>query len=600
MIGNGHDGSRVLVVEPRAALAALILERLSSLPGVEAVGVPSGEAEAGAVGTIAAGRFDVVVYSPLSRGARDFTPDLAAADEVLEACARSRVGKIVLLSSAAVYGADYHNPGLILESRRAPLRRPNRVAEAWRAVEALAEGQVAAGGRTGLTILRTSMTRVDGATDWVNRLFRRRWAVTVTGYNPSIQLLEAAELAEAIGLAVASDAAGVFNIAPDGVVPLHHALRSAGVRRLPLPWMSQWLGRAALRRLGLASSADQQDYLRYSWTICNERSRRELGMCYRDSPHAMAQAARRRSVAAGSTDPVESPGMRERFDDFGMDEHFIRVRSRRALGFMDRRYWRIEIRGLEHIPREGRAVLVGVHRGFMPFDGVMMVHLLEKHLGRIPRFLIHPGLVKFPFLAPFLTNLGGIIACQENADYVLERDQILGVFPEGIRGAFRMYREAYVLDRFGRSDFVKMALRHQAPIVPFVFLGTAEMFPILGKIEASWWKRYAEWPFIPITPTFPLLPVPLPTKWHLQVLPPIPVQRAYSPEAAEDPRVVSRIGNEVRDRMQEVLNVMRQRRRSIFFGSIFDGDYELAGPAGLSTLTEPAASASRSLETTVT
>src|SRR5690348_4428309 len=130
----------------------------------------------------------------------------------------------------------------------------------------------------------------------------------------------------------------------------------------------------------------------------------------------------------------------------------------------------------------------------------------------------------------------------------LERDEILGIFPEGIRGAFRMYRDAYTLDRFGRSDFVKMALRHRAPIVPFVFLGTAETFPILGRIEWSWWKRSTEWPFIPITPTFPLLPVPLPTKWHLQVLPPLVVPEADDPEAADDPRLVRRIGDEVRDR----------------------------------------------------
>jgi hypothetical protein len=96
------------------------------------------------------------------------------------------------------------------------------------------------------------------------------------------------------------------------------------------------------------------------------------------------------------------------------------------------------------------------------------------------------------------------------------------------------------------------------------------MFPILGKLEWSWWKRHTEWPFFPITPTFPFLPpVPLPTKWHLRVLPPIPVPADYPPEAADDARVVRRIGEEVRERMQQALDGMRQRRRSIFFGSIF-------------------------------
>jgi 1-acyl-sn-glycerol-3-phosphate acyltransferase len=181
---------------------------------------------------------------------------------------------------------------------------------------------------------------------------------------------------------------------------------------------------------------------------------------------------------------------------------------------------------------------------------------------------------------------------------VLTRDEILGVFPEGIRGAFRLYREAYTLDRFGRSDFVKMALRKGAPIVPFVVLGSAEILPILGRIDWSWWKRHTEWPFIPVTPTFPLW-IPLPTKWHLLVLPPLNVQELYAPEAADDARIVSRIGNEVREWMQGALDAMRRRRRSIFFGSIFDvlDPDELAGRA-----LHPEASGaalSRELETTV-
>jgi 1-acyl-sn-glycerol-3-phosphate acyltransferase len=345
----------------------------------------------------------------------------------------------------------------------------------------------------------------------------------------------------------------------------------------------------------LTASSAQQEYLRYSWTVSNERSKLELGMNYdRSTLDAAISADPRRATFAAKT------VAQKRFDDFGMDEHFIRVRSRRALGFMARHYWRIEVRGLEHVPRHGRAVLVGVHRGFMPFDGVMMVHLIEKHLGRIPRFLMHPGLVKCPYIARFLTMMGGMIACQENADYVLRREELLGIFPEGIRGAFRMYREAYHLDRFGRGGFVKIALHNRAPIIPFVILGTAEVFPIMGRIDWAWWKRNTEWPFIPITPTFPLIPLPLPAKWHIQVLPPLPVQESYSPAAANDSRIVNEIDDAVRDRLQQTLNAMLERRRSVFYGSIFDGGALAGDSPGQRALDAAAAQRSRSLETTVT
>jgi 1-acyl-sn-glycerol-3-phosphate acyltransferase len=258
------------------------------------------------------------------------------------------------------------------------------------------------------------------------------------------------------------------------------------------------------------------------------------------------------------------------FDDFGMSRPYIAAFGRTLFHFLHRHYWRIEVDGLDRVPREGRGMLVGVHRGFMPWDGVMLLHTVVRGVGRYPRFLIHPGLVKFPFLADYMTKLGGIIACQENADHVLGGGQLLGMFPEGIQGAFTLYRDAYRLGKFGRDEYVKMALRHRAPIIPFVTVGSAEIYPILGKIEWRWFRRLTEWPFLPITPTFPLLPLPLPSKWHTRFLEPMPLDRRYGPDAAQDAEAVRAISQEVRGRMQEALDELRRRRRSIFFGSIFE------------------------------
>src|SRR2546423_617310 len=138
MTRNGHGDSRVLVIEPRGALAALVVDRLNAIPGVEAVRAAAVDGGGAAAVAVAAGPVDALVYSPLDPRARDLAPDLTEAGAVLAACARSGVRKVVLLSSAAAYGADYHNPGLIRESRPAQVRRPNRVAGAWRAVESLA------------------------------------------------------------------------------------------------------------------------------------------------------------------------------------------------------------------------------------------------------------------------------------------------------------------------------------------------------------------------------------------------------------------------------------------------------------------------------
>lgn len=161
------------------------------------------------------------------------------------------------------------------------------------------------------------------------------------------------------------------------------------------------------------------------------------------------------------------------------------------------------------------------------------------------------------------------MACQENAQRILESDELLGVFPEGIQGAFVRYSEAYQIHGFHRDAFVKMALRHRAPIIPFVTVGSAEIFPVLGKLKSRLWTKYSEWPAFPITPTFPLIPVPLPSKWHTRFLPAMHIESDYPPSAAANASVVRAISREVRSRMQNAIDEMLQQRRSIFFGSIF-------------------------------
>jgi 1-acyl-sn-glycerol-3-phosphate acyltransferase len=248
-----------------------------------------------------------------------------------------------------------------------------------------------------------------------------------------------------------------------------------------------------------------------------------------------------------------------------MDVDYIRRYCRGLFHLLHDYYWRVEVDGLQHVPRKGRGVLVGMHRGFMPFDGVMALYAFVRRLDRFPRFLVHPSLTKFPFLSDFITKLGGIMACQENGDYVLERDELLGVFPEGIRGAFTMYKRAYTLGKFGRDEYVRMALRNRAPILPFVTVGSAEIYPILGRVDWPWFKRYTEWPFLPVTN-----PIPLPTKWHTRFLSPMHVEEQYGPEAADDPAIVRTISVEVRQRMQATIDEMLLRRQSVFSGSIFD------------------------------
>jgi 1-acyl-sn-glycerol-3-phosphate acyltransferase len=362
---------------------------------------------------------------------------------------------------------------------------------------------------------------------------------------------------------------GAYNVSPDDAIPLRHAIRLAGASRLPVPRTVQ----------RFFPRSGELDYLRYSWTVSNQKIKTELGF----SP---AKSSSQALLEALGRNPAEAPS--GEFDIFGQDKSYIAAFGRTLFDFLYRRYWRVEEKGVDHVPGAGRAVLVGVHRGFMPWDGVMALHSVVQRLGRYPRFLIHPSLVKFPFLFNYMRKLGGIIACQENAEYILDHDEMVGIFPEGIRGAFTLYRDAYQLGKFTSDDYVKLALRKGAAIVPFVTVGSAEIFPILAKWNWNWWKRYTGFPAFPITPTFPFLPpLPLPAKWHTQWLAAIPAGTEYPPEAASDPAIVRSIHMQVRSVMQRAMDDMRAHRRSKFFGSVFEREPAPSGNTPVSLARPP-------------
>jgi len=548
--------ARVVIIGPSDSLTGLLAERLAASPASTAEDFLSGGA-------------DAVVYRPPLAGRRDARPDLADADRFAEACSRGLAGRggalrVVLLSSAAVHPPSHHNTGYLEEDEKLAAQHP--IASAWRELERRVGGRLTEAGAE-VVVLRPAPVAVQDGQDHLCRLLRAKAAVVPAGYDPTLQILHPEDLVEAVRCAL-ERGSGTYHVAPAGAIPVRGALRLAGTRRIAVDAGLQHPFRALASRLGWSDPAAQLDTLRHTSTVSGRKIERELGFVPRKTS---AEAVR---DVFGTEDGAPLP----EFDPFGMDEGYIDAYGRTLFRFLHDRYWRIEWQGLDHVPRQGRAVLTGVHRGFMPWDGVMALHLLRRETGRIPRFLIHPCLVKHPFLANYMTKLGGIIACQENADRVLEQEGLLGMFPEGIGGAFTMYRDAYKLGRFGRDEYVKMALRNRAPIVPFVTVGSAEIYPILFRVDSRFVRRVFEWPYLPITPTFPLPGLPLPSKWHTRFLPPIPVHEQYAPEAADDPRIVRRISAEVRSQMEAAIREMLERRRSIFFGTVFGPEEKKTAP----------------------
>jgi 1-acyl-sn-glycerol-3-phosphate acyltransferase len=266
---------------------------------------------------------------------------------------------------------------------------------------------------------------------------------------------------------------------------------------------------------------------------------------------------------------VSTLGMVERsgeVDEFGMDQVVLQ-RFRPLFDFLYDRYWRIDLSGMELVPDEGPCLLVANRSGLLPYDGLMLAHAFERMhpSGERPRFLVADWLMTLPFVQPFVARLGGVRACRENAEWLLGSGRRVVAFPEGAKGAAKVFRERYRLKRFGRGGVVRVALEHRVPLVPVGIVGAEEAHPILFKEHTA--ARMLGFPFLPVTPTFPLLgPVgalPLPSKWVVRIGKPVVLDH-IDPDAADDELLIARLTEELRMKIQQLVDVGLADRESVW------------------------------------
>jgi 1-acyl-sn-glycerol-3-phosphate acyltransferase len=55
-----------------------------------------------------------------------------------------------------------------------------------------------------------------------------------------------------------------------------------------------------------------------------------------------------------------------------------------------RKYFRLEVEGIEYIPKRGAAIVAPNHSGFSGFDALILAHTINTEARRIPRVLTHP------------------------------------------------------------------------------------------------------------------------------------------------------------------------------------------------------------------
>jgi 1-acyl-sn-glycerol-3-phosphate acyltransferase len=243
-------------------------------------------------------------------------------------------------------------------------------------------------------------------------------------------------------------------------------------------------------------------------------------------------------------------------DPFGLNLEFTTA-ALAPLVWLYRNYFRVEATGVEKLP-EGRLLLIANHSGQLPFDAAMIGVSLFLH-GEPPRAIramIEKWVPALPYVSTLMARAGQVVGTPENCRRLLAANETILVFPEGVRGISKLYRNRYQLQEFGQG-FMRLALETDTPLVPVAVVGAEEQAPALLNVKPI--ADLLGFPAFPVTPT--LLPFPLPSKYHITFGKPM----RFTGRPDDDEDELGRKVEVVKAELQSMLNLGIASRKHVFW-----------------------------------
>lgn len=246
--------------------------------------------------------------------------------------------------------------------------------------------------------------------------------------------------------------------------------------------------------------------------------------------------------------PVGSFG----YDPWGYNENTFKL-GLGVVRWLYEKYFRVTATGLENVPKDGRLLLIANHSGQLPMDGVMIGYAIatNPHGPRAPRAMIERFIPTVPYIGNLLNGFGAVIGDPLNCTKMLEQDEAIIVFPEGVRGSGKLYRQRYQLQRFG-NGFMHLAMHHDTPIVPVGVVGCEETMPSLANITPL--AKMLGLPYFPVSPL-----LPLPARVYLNFGEPM----VFKGKAENEEQVTARV-EQVKDAVRGLIDQGLKQRTAIY------------------------------------
>ena len=207
--------------------------------------------------------------------------------------------------------------------------------------------------------------------------------------------------------------------------------------------------------------------------------------------------------------------------------------------------------GIEHVPKRGGFLLAGNHTIYGVLDVPLMAAEIYEQRGRFMRGLGDHAHYSVPLWRDLLTRFGTVRGTRENCGALMEAGEPVLVFPGGGREVMKRKDEAYKLIWKERVGFVRMAVAHGYPIVPFGAIGVDDAYdihidgdsPVMAPARALAGLLTGRPEMVPPIATG-IGPLPRPERYYFGFGTPIKTAGVGDPE---DPELLGSIRDQVRN-----------------------------------------------------
>ena len=176
-----------------------------------------------------------IMHDPRMNEEEHHSFNVVGTTRILEYCARYGVKKVIMLSSANVYGPSPDNSNFLTED--APLMAASRFSEVrdLTEVDMLAYGFFWKHPDIQTVILRPVHIIGPNIKNAPSNYLRLKYPWVLAGFDPIVQLIHVDDAARAMIEALRPEAKGVYNVVGPGEVPLSSIFRELGRTVLPVP-----------------------------------------------------------------------------------------------------------------------------------------------------------------------------------------------------------------------------------------------------------------------------------------------------------------------------------------------------------------------------